>query len=724
MQEHSNEAVHRQHLLSVAAVVAVITLAIGLPQTTHAWNSADGSLEIHGFADYTHHNRDTGIAKSRFRGQLELSKYFQPIGIFSEISMHGTIRASYDGVYNFNAQDHGDEAGHRGTPFDPIFGESAGLRFTPTNPPPLPPFTPDASSRMNTPWGFSPVNSDLNPATGLPGNGNFRFDTSPGANPAEGLIRVNSQLTNASNSGQFGGGLELWYPGRPCDVDPRGCIDGYMDFDTDDLEFPEFRDDHRWLREIYVDATVPFASGDELNIRIGRQQIVWGRTDLFRVLDQVNPIDFSIQNIYEELEDSRIPQGMVSLEYRFGATEIFDDINIQAIWAFEKFQPNILGQGGQPYSIIGAGGTFRGLSNCWHNGCTVSNFATGLIPTGNLATDFPAHTLGIRQAHVPDDRKEFGVRLEGVFKSVGFSVNYRHFYSQLPSLRAGIPSQNPFLGPGITTEILQSIPGLGAFYRPALGGRVDAFQLERPRDYVPAFDIHFPEIDLVGGSADFYIDKIKSAFRVEFAWTTGEEFADTSQVQLYSESDVIRWVIGWDRPTYIRFLNPNRTFLLSAQVFGQHLLDHNSFHPAHDVGFGPKIGFQDNQHSFIATFLFQGNYMNDRLTPQVITAYDFRAQALVVGPSLNWLPSDNWRVTLGANLKFGHSVNVADDGRTSNPFAPFTCQAEIISQCAPGQTQTSTGERRGYYPLGAFQSGPLGMAQNEDELQILVRYRF
>ena len=701
-----------------AVGLTALVLATSAPQPAQAWNSPDGTVEIHGFLDSTTHKRahGGGLSKQRFRGQLEWSKFFQPIGPFSEVSLHSTLRATYDGAYSFSDNQYGEEAGQK------VAGESTGV--------------PTPAGPLKTPWGSSPVSGFI-PL--LPGGSNFGFDTT--ANPNFGLKRVGEELGHRSNDGQFGGGLEFFTPVRPCNVDPRGCIDGYLDFTKDDLQFPEFRDDHRWLREIYIDATIPFANGDELNLRIGRQQIVWGRTDLFRVLDQVNPIDFSIQNIYEELEDSRIPQGLLSAEYRWGATDIFDDINIQVIWSFEKFQPNILGQGGSPYNILLAGDLFRALNNCWELGCTISNFATGLSPAGNLSTDFPAHTVGIRTAHVPDNREEFGVRLEGVFKSIGFSVNYRHFFSQLPSLRAGIPSVNPFVGDPANIPLCPTLPGGAPVPTTELCpvpfnpfDPTDAFGVERPRPFVPAFDIHFPEVDLVGGSADFYVDKIKSAFRVEFAWTTGEEFGDTSKVRLFSKSDVIRWVVGWDRPTYIRFLNPNRTFLLSAQVFGQHLLDHESFHPA--LGppgvFGPKIGFQDNKSSFIGTFLILANYMNDRLSPQLLTAYDVRAGAGVVGPSINWLPSDNWRVTIGANIKFGTTRHVVDDGRTSNSFPPFTAgpacpppPAAPLPGCFPGGGEfASVGIRRGFEPLGRFRAGPIGMAQHEDELQLLVRYRF
>lgn len=659
-----------------------------------AWLSADQTLELHGFADSTTHQRaDYGLSKQRFRGQLEFNKQLPNLGPFTGISLNGTIRMTYDAAYDWNADDFGDEAG------GPVFGSSSALSSIGTP-------GADTVNGLQTPWGFSPVTAGNG---ALPGGGGFGFDL--GANPNVGLKKVGSELGNSNNKGRFGGGLEFFTPVRPCDVDSRGCIKDYMDADEDDLRFQEFTDEHRWLRELYIDATLPVGN-DEINFRIGRQQVVWGRTDLFRVLDQINPIDFSIQNIYEEFEDSRIPLGIFSAEWRLGATSMFDDLNFQFIWNFEEFTPHVLGQGGQPYSIVQAGDAFRALKNCWDNGCTVSNFATdlpGIGGFGNLATDFPVNSIGIRDANLPNDRDQFGIRMEGVFKSVGFSINALRYYSQLPSLRGGIPAVNQFLGAGVNFPPFDTSGPGGAL---------------APRPFLPAFDIEFPRVHLVGASADFYLDSIKSAMRVEFAYTDGEEFANTADERLFSESDVIRWVVGWDRPTYIRFLNPNRTFLLSAQVFGQHLIDHERFTNPFSGG---KIGFQDWDHNLIATFLFQGFYMNDRLQPRLIQAYDVRAKAYVVSPGIDWLINDSWRLVFAANLKFGRGRNIADDGRTSNTFPPFTCTAQhagTAPPCAPGGEYASLGSRLGFEPLGRFRSGPIGMAQHEDELQLLLRFRF
>jgi len=323
------------------------------------------------------------------------------------------------------------------------------------------------------------------------------------------------------------------------------------------------------------------------------------------------------------------------------------------------------------------------MKTCWDVGCTVGNFAVGAI-----ATDFGPGQIGIRQANTPDwsiDETDIGARIEGVYKGVGFSVNSLYYNSHLPSLRGGITSTDPFAPPGTT----------GVF------------------PFALAFDIDFPRIFLFGGSADIYVDKIKSAFRIEAAWTTGEEFADTSTRRLFDDSDVMRYVIGWDRPTFIPFLNKNRAFLFSGQLFGQHLLDHKFIKgPAGDVG------MPDWEDNWVGTLLIQGFYKNDTVLPRVITAYDVRAQAGTVAPMVDWLINNNWRMTVGANLKFGSSAREFDDNRSAVPYAG------LGATLGGAPVGGSSGVFNGFEPLGRFRSGPIGMAQAEDEFQISVRYRF
>ncbi|MAU41436.1 MAG: hypothetical protein CMF31_07420 [Kordiimonas sp.] len=230
--------------------------------------------------------------------------------------------------------------------------------------------------------------------------------------------------------------------------------------------------------------------------------------------------------------------------------------------------------------------------------------------------------------------------------------------------------------------------------------------------YLIAFDVEFPRIHLFGGSMDIYADSIKSVFRIELAYTTGEEFANTLDPRLYSESDVVRYVIGWDRDTFIPFLNETKAFLLSAQLFGQHLLDHEKeMRPA------GLAGMPDWKDNWIATFLIKGWWMQNRLSAQIISAYDVRASAVTLAPQVDWLINDNWRLIVGANFKVGKGARSFDDCRSCNPYPPFT---EAFPGHAPGYTLGLGG----FEPLGRFRSGPLGMAQAEDEIQVTLRYRF
>lgn len=471
-----------------------------------------------------------------------------------------------------------------------------------------------------------------------------------------------------------------------------------MDADKKELASPEiFSDRADWLRELYVDATLLGSGDNQINFRLGKQQVIWGRTDLFRVLDVINPVDYSRNNIYDELEDIRIPMWMLKADFRFGATGSFDDLNMQVVWNFDKFRPNNLGQCGTPNVILDAGCFFRGMKNLWDNGGTVANFAPfdPADPSlGLLATNFGPQTIGIRNVDLPSwklSNTQLGFKVEGVSGDFGWSVNALTYRSQLPSLRAGgVEVVNPFTG-----------------------GEAQTY------DHLIAFDVAFPRINLIGASVDYYSQAIDTVFRVEIAGTQGEEFANTLRPELYSESDAVRFVIGADKNFFIRSLNKDRAFLISGQIFGQHLLDHE----LEQATLG-KVGMPDWEKNHIATLLIKGWWMNDRLSPQVIMAHDFRAGATVVSPSVDWLISDNWQLVLTANYKTGGSDHKFDDCRLCNPFGPFTTSIPALPEHGTDGLTSGSAGLTGFEPLGRFRSGPLGMAEKEDEIQIAIRYRF
>lgn len=599
---------------------------------------ASEETEITGFYENATYVRDSaGLSKFRNTVQINAEREFGELGIFSNVSWNGVFRGSYDGVYDLNSSEYGRRAG--------------------------------GSIRLEN-------TSGLGGSTIVPHGGGLNLPNTFNLadHPNKGMIVLGENLHSTS------GGVAFGVPVRPCDVDSRGCINGYLDQDTNELRFSEFNDRLDFIRELYVDFDYNFDNGHILSTRLGKQQVIWGRTDLFRVLDVINPVDFSRNNIYDELEDIRIPMWIVKSDYRMGAGDIFDDLNVSFVWNFDRFRPHNIGQCGSPNVILDAGCFFRGMNTLWEYGGTVANFANG-----NIATDFGPGQIGIRKAHMPGwslSNTQFGIKLEGVYRDVGFSLNALTYRSQLPSLRGGIPAQNAFTG---VTGIWPSLI---------------------------AFDIHFPRVNLIGGSLDYYAQGLDTVFRVELAHTEGEEFANTIQSRLFSESNVTRYVVGADKNIFIPWLNSRRAFLFSGQIFGQHIHEYQS-----EQRLLGRVGIPDWKANWTGTLLVKGWWMNDRLSPQLLAAHDFRAGATTIAPSIEWLVSDNLRVIGGANLKVGSGANKFDDCRTCNPWDPFTAGY-------PGHPEGVSLGLSGYEPLGRFRAGPLGMAKNQDELQLTVRYSF
>jgi len=685
--------------MKIKRTLVSLMTALGLGAGVLSTGSMADDTEWAGFVEQATHYRD-GIGLSKFRtlGQLEGLKFIGDVGPFSNVSTNVVVRASYDNVYNMNSDEYGDSAGgspslnslglvNIGAPTSvpvngPGIGPAGGLnvgQFAANN---------ILGSRVEEILG-APAGTFSGPTGLLAGN---TFIDNYTNNPNVGMILLGEHLR------PHGAGVTFGVPVRPCDVDSRGCINGYLDYDQQALQSPELSGGRAdWLRELYVDATLLGAGDNEINFRLGRQQVIWGRTDLFRVLDIINPVDFSRNNIYDELEDIRIPMWMLKTDFRFGPTGAFDDLNAQVVWNFDKFRPNNIGQCGTPNVILDAGCFLRGMKNLWDNGGTVSNFAPfdpadpGL---GLLATNFGPQTIGIRDIHLPEwslSNTQLGLKLEGVYGDLGWSVNAMTYRSQLPSLRAGhIPVVNPFTG-----------------------GEAQTW------DHLIAFDIFFPRINMFGGSVDYYQQSIDTVWRVEAAYTQGEEFANTLRKELYSDSDVFRFVIGADKNIFIRSINANRAFLLSAQLFGQHLVDHETAQAT--LG---QVGMPDWETNFIGTFLIKGWWMNDRLSPQFIIAHDFKAGATVIEPSIDWLISDNWQLIAKANIKSGGENETFSDCRLCNPFGPFTTSIPALPEHGADGTVSGDAGIGGFEPLGRFRSGPIGMAAKEDEIQLIIRYRF
>lgn len=425
-------------------------VSVGVFLYAGALQAADA--DISGFLENATYVRDSkGISKFRNTGQLEFSKSLKSSGQWSGVSVNGTLRATYDGVYDLN---------------DDEFGEHS-----------------QAEPYLGSSW---------HPANNVPA-----------------VLLVPTKF--------------------PCESgnDPALCnnLRDYADHSEDDLKFPEFNDHLDFVRELYLDATYQLDGGDMLSFRVGKQQVVWGKTDLFQILDVVNPVDYSRHTIFDQLEDIRIPQWILQAEWRMGKTGLLDDSNLSVVWNFDEFRPNFHGVCGGAYQLMDLG--------CFYN---TRAYLDGVFP--------PTGIPSFSDVDLPDwrfENTEGGVKWEGVAGDVTFSLNAYTFLQKNPALTANAPADIPVKG------------GL--------------------------YGISFPRVNLVGGSVDYYAPSIDTVLRLETTYTEGEKLPGFATGHV--ETDMWRYVLGFDKSVYLPSLSAS-AFTVSGQLFGEHVLDHRSDMPHHE----------------------------------------------------------------------------------------------------------------------------------------------
>jgi hypothetical protein len=106
--------------------------------------------------------------------------------------------------------------------------------------------------------------------------------------------------------------------------------------------------DEKELKELYLDLEL-FDS--RLWLRIGKQNIVWGKTELFRITDQFNPQDLALASL-PSLEESRIALWALRAVWSFYKVGPLEDVRFEVAVNYDQFEPADLGRCGEPYSPL------------------------------------------------------------------------------------------------------------------------------------------------------------------------------------------------------------------------------------------------------------------------------------------------------------------------------------------------------------------------------------
>jgi len=396
-------------------------------------------------------------------------------------------------------------------------------------------------------------------------------------------------------------------------------------YSQDSLDFRLQRTRHR-LRSVasyrnrLFQAFVDWEQGPVF-IRFGRQNLVWGETDVFRLLDNINPTDSSFGGFFIDLDERRVPLNMLRVSYNIGTLGPMDQAFIEAYAAMDN---TVAGIPGAP---------------------TGSPWATPLgAPTGSTLSQLNAPSVSLHNTRG-------GGRF--VFNAADFTFTLASYQTMfdVPAVkfRGARPEDNGYVAgiSAITAE--QSYPLVwvnGASMTTALPSLKSVLRSEIAWFKDEAF--------FVGPVAALYPDKgVTAQFATDFLGPVASGLLNTVRRQ-----DSFNMAIGWDTNQLVRWINPNQTIFFSTQFFYRHIFDYKfSCTPGDCVGQSLPVPEQNNstrtvplvEDTFLHTLAISTTYnvhapftnTNLQVVPGFNMFYDWQGM-LLFQPGVRFI-RDPWR---------------------------------------------------------------------------------
>lgn len=306
------------------------------------------------------------------------------------------------------------------------------------------------------------------------------------------------------------------------------------------------------LREAYTDiklADIP------LSFRLGKQQIIWGEADDFRMLDRANPLDTSWHFIMEVpppsfgWDDLRIPLWMAKGLLDLGNVGKLSNVFLEAYWNPGDWRPVKVAYLPRPWGLRIENPLFNREDGAFFAPFRVQRLmkGTALFKQGDYSRN-------------PVDNSQVGVRLSGVFPN-GLQLGIHYYYQRW----SGDDGSNFSPVRGITPDAEGQVRTQRLIGRGTL-----------PVEYIT------PYIHTVGLSANYFEgDWTQAIFRLETVYDFGIYMLDRDKETTFApflpgttRKDMWKGMLAFDRPTWIRPLNKKTTFFITGQWFVHHIM-HN-----------------------------------------------------------------------------------------------------------------------------------------------------
>lgn len=361
-----------------------------------------------------------------------------------------------------------------------------------------------------------------------------------------------------------------------------------------------------------------------LFVRLGRQDLSWGETDGFRLLDMIEPLDnrFGLP-LVEDLDDRRIPLWMARATLALPwSSESLTNLTLDSF-----FVPAGLDDQEAPIPPRG------------------SPFAAPAAPSFfDREVTRPGRSLG--------DSRGGGRLIATLFEDATVSLAHYVTWNDNSVTRVHVRHTDLVDGKPVPRPALDF-----TFYQQQVTGGTLTAHVKPPVDLVVRSEAAMFWDECV-------FDPLRAgAVPAGFQPLVGAAIADRldggrgeAEGRL-TRRDVFRWVLGVDKVFWIRALNPVNTFSFSTQLFHTHVFEYSDAIKNGIVDPRTKNFVPRNEDEFTTTFLLSTLFWRGRIQPSVFSSYDPRGILSAV-PGVTLLVGTHVRATVKYALTRGNFANL------------------------------------------------------------------
>jgi len=364
------------------------------------------------------------------------------------------------------------------------------------------------------------------------------------------------------------------------------------------------------------DAWVQFQPIDNLNVKVGRQQVVWGETDLFQALDVIHGYNFMWAPLLEEPDEMRKPLFLFNTTLSIPEADGSMQLILRPGW--DRLRDN-----GSTWDVFGG----RARTNGYKGG------SSAFLPN-TMDYEHPAGDL--------DNKLTYAMRWKGMLAGANYHLSYVH----MPYTRA--PIANTMFAP-----YKQGPVG------PVMGNWI------------------VPIVDVYGAGVNFYAQPIDTVLTGEIVYTSNEPFnigsvpggpvaatclgplstlpfaSSYSGVCGIKRKGTVMTMLRLEKSIKTNDIIGTSTPMTAAlQIFNTRI---DNFRRSEDLV--QSIGYPNpvKENNTFVSLVLRAPFLQDKLTPTVAFGRDFTNDGTLFATAVDYELGTHWRLRAEWDVFRGNS---------------------------------------------------------------------